>query len=270
MNGVRGTNGVSFCWQDKRRLNLIRSRTTGKRRASALVVYVTLTNIASDEGDSRFQTYVSVIAEMAGLHRETVSLAMRELEKLGLISTVRQARKADGKYAAIRVTITKGGGHVGLNALKPTRQESQTEATTATAAASVGHPHHVGLNASKPTYRKEQDKEKEVVVTRAREVESLPQTDMIPPRVRSIIEEYLGPLCWNGTNARLVTEWCERYREEHVVRAIEEAAMASIARSRVLGYVRSTLENQEKQGFTWQPKVAERGGLVVVPDDPIV
>jgi len=111
---------------------------------------------------------------------------------------------------------------------------------------------------------------KEVVVTRAREVEFLTHPAVIPPRVKTIIEEYLGPLCWNGTNVRLVTEWSEHHGEENVILAIEEAALANVARSRLLFYVRSTLENQEKAGYTWQPKVREWGGLVVVPDDPIV
>lgn len=268
MRGVRGTDGVSFCWQDKERLELIRRMVPGRKGASAQLVYLVLTNLASDERDSRFFTYTSTIAQMAHVSRWTAADALGQLERLKLISLSDQLRLKNGKYAAMRVVIAKGKSRGENVSGLPPRHEAHLQAKVHRRMASVSDGRRGGKQGGFSPYTVEVEEDREVVVARANEEDDqpIPNTTMIPARIKTIIEEYLGPLCWNGTNVRLVTEWCASDGESNVIRAIEDAALSNVARGRLLLYVRATLENQRKLGFTWLPKESPKGGLVEIPN----
>lgn len=261
MNGIAGTKGVAFCWQDKKRLAAIRIALSGKRRTSALVVYLTLTNISSDYGDSRFPTFVAVISEMSGLHRETVRLALDALQSIGLITVHQQVRTTDGRYSAVRVTITKGALRDGFNVSKPPRSEPLQQAIPNCTSASISHSHRDGFSVSKPTYIKKK-KEKEVVVTRAREEEpSLTLPEDIQQAIETHDSTFLTPAA-----ARVFCQLIEEHGAENVRAAIRAAADHLVERRGFTSYVRRALENQKALGYTWKPVERKRRGGFTVTD----
>ena len=260
MKGVKGTDGVSFCWQDKSRLRLIREKLKDKERCAALVVYLVLTNIASDEEDSRFTTYRKVIASMAGIGRDRVTKALGHLEALGLIKLSAQTRGKDGKFVALHITLTKGkmeGEAVGTTsprtiAANPSRSESHVEANDIFTSASESQSSRDGLPvAGNLAYSAESNLvEKRVVVTCARETEMVPS---LPADIQESLESSVSPFV--PPNIVLAfASFVADHGYENVRTAIREAREHLVGRTGFTKYVRSVLENQQKTGYTWEPR----------------
>jgi hypothetical protein len=86
----RSTKDGPFCWQNKGALRLIRDHFDSTNTvASALAVYVSLTEIASDEQSEVFARRVGDIASRAGLSYKTTIKVLHRLEALGLVVTTR-------------------------------------------------------------------------------------------------------------------------------------------------------------------------------------
>ncbi len=84
--------GVSFAWQDKRVMRVIRDSFTGKKLAVAIAIYQTLTEQASNAGGkqgkavSEFRAYIYTIANKVGKSRSTIKRYMGDFRRLGVIT----------------------------------------------------------------------------------------------------------------------------------------------------------------------------------------
>ena len=78
-------DGQPFCWQEKEALRMIR-QSFESDTSSALLTYVALTEIASDEKSETFQASASYIGDKAKLSRRTITRLIKPLEKLKLIA----------------------------------------------------------------------------------------------------------------------------------------------------------------------------------------
>jgi hypothetical protein len=96
-------DGQPFCWQEKGALRLIRQSFEGDT-SSALLTYVALTEIASDQKSETFQASASYIASKAKLTSRTVTKFIEPLEKLKLIAVKRT--KVPGTKAMASNTYT--------------------------------------------------------------------------------------------------------------------------------------------------------------------
>lgn len=105
---VRGTGGVNFCWQDKRRLMIIEESLPGRSGATTLLVYFVLTWMANDAGDKRFSAYIDHVARKAHIGRNAAARAIKNLENLHLLVVTTRARKPDGTFHHAIFELTKG------------------------------------------------------------------------------------------------------------------------------------------------------------------
>lgn len=80
-------NGVPFCWQPKEALRKIEQNVD--QPATAMLVYLALTRIASDEESVRFVKPINYIAKLAAVGRRTVERRLADLERLELLSIER-------------------------------------------------------------------------------------------------------------------------------------------------------------------------------------
>lgn len=87
MNLQRCTKDGPFCWQNKRVLRRIRDHFDNTNNiSSALAVYTTLTEIASDEQSETFQRRILEIGARAGLSYKTTAKVLYRLEALSIIA----------------------------------------------------------------------------------------------------------------------------------------------------------------------------------------
>lgn len=120
---VRDIRDSAFCWQDKVVLRKLRELYSGKRLGSLLSLYLVLTEISSNNGNSQeiVQTFKS-IGKFAGLQRQTVSDSLKLLEKLGILE-VKTERNTEGRFDTSTIILLSTG------ALKPSRTETVSPAT---------------------------------------------------------------------------------------------------------------------------------------------
>jgi hypothetical protein len=90
MNHQRRAKDGPFCWQTKKVLRLIRDHFDDTNSvSSALAVYLSLTEFASDEKSEVFQRRILEIAARAGVSYKTVAKVLYRLEALSIISITR-------------------------------------------------------------------------------------------------------------------------------------------------------------------------------------
>lgn len=104
MSNPRTIKGCPFAWQSKAALRKIREAFDATHTVdSALVVYLALSEIASDKGEERFQTTHSWIASRCGVSIRTVASRLRELDEIKLISIETPALRAPSTITLLHV-----------------------------------------------------------------------------------------------------------------------------------------------------------------------
>ena len=84
--------GVPFVWQDMKTMWFIRENFIGKKRTTAIAIYQTLTELASDLGRKRrrptnqFPAHLKTIAERSGKSVSSIKRYALQFNKLDLIS----------------------------------------------------------------------------------------------------------------------------------------------------------------------------------------
>jgi hypothetical protein len=102
--GIRQIKDAPFCWQHKPALRLIRdSFDTEKTVASALGVYLALTEIASDKESEIFETTHGWLAQKSGLSARTVQNRLAGLSQIGLVKVSTPALKSPSTYRLLPV-----------------------------------------------------------------------------------------------------------------------------------------------------------------------
>ena len=93
-----------YCWQNRNLLRRIRTRL--ENSASALLVYVALSEIASEEkGASTFQATQRTIADRAGVSRRTVQTFLPELARIGVIRIEKRDDHGDDRYTLLTAIV---------------------------------------------------------------------------------------------------------------------------------------------------------------------
>jgi hypothetical protein len=97
-------DGVAFCWQPKAARRKIRNALDAEHAVSSgLLVYDSLTEIASDKRSRRFQTTQGFIAMMCGLSPRTVQQRIKDLVSIRLILCDVPNLKAPATYTLLAV-----------------------------------------------------------------------------------------------------------------------------------------------------------------------
>jgi hypothetical protein len=89
--GLWTPDGTPFCWQPKEAFERIEQGLERGASASAKLVYLALTRIASNERSRSFSKPIAYIATLASLGRRTVERRLPDLERLGLVEIQRLA-----------------------------------------------------------------------------------------------------------------------------------------------------------------------------------
>ncbi len=84
-----------WCWQDKDILDLIRENFKGQRLTTALAVYLSLTELASNQGLDEFVAYFSQIAKLSGKSIPTIKSYANQFIQIGVLD--KKNRKVDDK-----------------------------------------------------------------------------------------------------------------------------------------------------------------------------
>lgn len=84
-----------WCWQDKDTLELIRDNFNGHRVTTALAIYLSLTELASNQGSDELQAYYSQIAKLSGKSTSTAKFYCNQFIKIGILT--KENRKVDDK-----------------------------------------------------------------------------------------------------------------------------------------------------------------------------
>ncbi len=84
-----------WCWQDKDILDLIRENFSGQRLTTALAVYLSLTELASNQGLDEFAAYFSQIAKSSGKSIPTIKNYSNQFISIGILG--KRNRKVDNK-----------------------------------------------------------------------------------------------------------------------------------------------------------------------------
>lgn len=96
MNSIRSNKRAEgWCWQEKRITRLIRETFKGKRLATAIATYQSLTELASNQSSDEFLAYYSQIAKLLDKSISTVRFYCKEFIKLGILA--KENRKIDDK-----------------------------------------------------------------------------------------------------------------------------------------------------------------------------
>lgn len=77
---------VPKCWQDKRIMRFIREKYTGKKRTTAIAIYVVHTEIASNCNSEKYLAYYSQIGDLAGKSASTVKRYSNEFIKFKILA----------------------------------------------------------------------------------------------------------------------------------------------------------------------------------------
>ena len=129
-------SGTAFCWQDKRALDTIRARLDGQTlQSAALMVYVALTEIASDEQSQVFTASQRWIALKSCTSAATVKRVLPHLEASGMVHIRGFALKAPCEFSLLQIAqveLTKA-------LPEPTIAQSPNKASRATVEESTSH-----------------------------------------------------------------------------------------------------------------------------------
>lgn len=91
-----------WCWQPKAALKRIRDSLDAENAvASGLLVYVALTEIASDKHSNTFQTTHSFIAMRSGLSQRTVQQRIKGLTDIGVLGCVVPSLRTPATYTLL-------------------------------------------------------------------------------------------------------------------------------------------------------------------------
>ena len=102
---LRVCGDAPFCWQHKPALRLIREAfDADKTVASALAVYLALTEIASDEESEVFTTTHAWIAQKCGVSPRTVQDRLNGLVEISLVEIHTPALKSPSTYRLLSVS----------------------------------------------------------------------------------------------------------------------------------------------------------------------
>ena len=91
-------NGIPFCWQPKEAFRRIEQEAELDEAASAKLVYLALSRVASDEETRSFRKPINYLATLASVNRRTVERRLPLLEKLGLVAVERTQLRASHRY----------------------------------------------------------------------------------------------------------------------------------------------------------------------------
>jgi hypothetical protein len=123
MNPKRSTKDGPFCWQTKKVLRLIRDHFDDTNSASsALAVYLSLTEIASDGKSEVFQRRILEIAERAGVSYKTAAKVLSRLEALSIIAITRNKISGTKENAPSTYTLLKLGNDNPTSGNRPNQQ----------------------------------------------------------------------------------------------------------------------------------------------------
>lgn len=104
MNDLRAIKAAPFCWQHKVALRKIREAFDAEKTvASALAVYLALTEIASDDETEEFQTTHAWIANKSGVSPRTVQDRLTGLAEIGVVKIHTPALKSPSTYRLLSV-----------------------------------------------------------------------------------------------------------------------------------------------------------------------
>jgi|SaaInlStandDraft_4_1057021.scaffolds.fasta_scaffold06017_2 hypothetical protein len=109
-NIIRDIREAPFAWLAKHKIRLIREHfDSSNQLATALSVYLVLTEIASNKVEERFVASYAYIASMVGVSRRTTIRIMAQLEKIELISI---EERIEGKRNLPNMISLLGGDSV--------------------------------------------------------------------------------------------------------------------------------------------------------------
>jgi len=112
MSETRNIKDGPFCWQTKQVLRFIRDCfDTSNSVASALAVYLSLTERASDEQSEQFDCMIRDIAGRAGVSYKTAANVLRRFGVLGLIAIQPNKIKGTQENAPSTYTLLRLGNH---------------------------------------------------------------------------------------------------------------------------------------------------------------
>jgi len=75
----------AWCWQDKKVMRCIREKYSLKRKTTAIAIYESMTELASNNGTDCFAAYLSEIADLASKSISTVKRYTNEFIRFGLV-----------------------------------------------------------------------------------------------------------------------------------------------------------------------------------------
>ena len=84
-----------WCWQDKDILGLIRENFKGQRLTTSLAIYLSLTELASNNSSDEFTAYFSQIAKLSGKSIPTIKSYSNQFIKIGILK--KKNRRVDNK-----------------------------------------------------------------------------------------------------------------------------------------------------------------------------
>ncbi len=84
-----------WCWQDKDILSRIRENFKGQRLTTSLAVYLSLTELASNNSSDEFTAYFSQIAKLSGKSIPTIKSYSNQFIKIGILK--KKNRRVDNK-----------------------------------------------------------------------------------------------------------------------------------------------------------------------------
>ncbi len=91
-------NCIPFCWQPKEAFRRIEQEAELDEAASAKLVYIALSRVASDEETRTFTKPISYLATLASVNRRTVERRLPLLERLNLVTVERSRLHASHRY----------------------------------------------------------------------------------------------------------------------------------------------------------------------------
>jgi DNA-binding MarR family transcriptional regulator len=136
---VRDLRNAGWCWQEKATLDVLCAFYSGdklKRRATALAIYLVLTEIASDAHNSTHaEATHRAIWERTGTSQTTIKQYLREFIEAGLVAVERQKVHRDINLPNVYVLLTPGA----VDSPTPATDGQDRGATDSPTPATNGH-----------------------------------------------------------------------------------------------------------------------------------
>jgi DNA-binding Lrp family transcriptional regulator len=128
---LRVCGKAPFCWQHKGALRKIREAFDAEKTvASALAVYLALTEIASDEEREVFQTTHAWISQKSGVSPRTVQDRLNGLAEIGVVQIITPALKSPSTYWLLPVSQPLPNARQRTKTEPPPSSEEQKKNTT--------------------------------------------------------------------------------------------------------------------------------------------